>query len=192
MWITLGFEAAVVAVAFGLGWLLGQPPFGQLRAGWWGLGIGVAATVPLAAVGIGSARITRGPPARLLEVVERQFAALFTGCTALDFAVISAAAGVAEEALFRGVLQAGLADRLSPGAGLLIASLLFGLAHLVTPLYAAITVLVGLYLGWIFQASDSLLAAMVTHGLYDFVALRYLARRRRRRGGGGVEAQAGS
>jgi membrane protease YdiL (CAAX protease family) len=35
-----------------------------------------------------------------------------------------------------------------------------------------------LYLGWLWLASGNLLAPIITHGLYDFLALAYLTRRR--------------
>ena len=42
--------------------------------------------------------------------------------------------------------------------------------------------LIGLYLGWIWLASGNLLTPMVTHGVYDFLALAYLVKVRGGRG----------
>ena len=59
-----------------------------------------------------------------------------------------------------------------------VASVLFGLGHLITPVYAVLAAVIGFYLGALFLATDNLLIAIVAHGLYDFVALLYLIRRR--------------
>jgi membrane protease YdiL (CAAX protease family) len=88
--------------------------------------------------------------------------------------LISLAAGVGEELLFRGLLQAAIADWLHPWAGLGIASLVFGLAHSITRTYAVLATLLGAYLGGLWLACDNLLAPMITHALYDFLALLYL------------------
>ena len=59
----------------------------------------------------------------------------------------------------------------------LLASAVFGLFHLVTPTYALLATIVGVYLGVCFAVTDNLLTVIVAHALYDFVALVYLTRR---------------
>ena len=83
-------------------------------------------------------------------------------------------AGIGEEALFRGIIQTTLADWLNQWVALAVASALFGLGHLVTPAYAVLAGLLGLYLGGLSMVFDNLLLAIVVHALYDFVALTYL------------------
>ena len=61
--------------------------------------------------------------------------------------------------------------------GLLLASLLFGLAHCVTWTYGGLAFLVGGYLGCLYIWSGSLLVPIVPHAAYDFFALVYLLRR---------------
>jgi membrane protease YdiL (CAAX protease family) len=58
-----------------------------------------------------------------------------------------------------------------------IASALFGLGHFITPMYALLAGLLGLYLGGLAMIYDNLLLVMVVHALYDFVALVYLVRK---------------
>ena len=60
--------------------------------------------------------------------------------------------------------------------GLLAAALLFGLLHSITPAYAILAGLVGLYLGGLWLACGNLLTPIVAHGTYDFLALVYLVR----------------
>lgn len=100
----------------------------------------------------------------------------------VQLAVIAAMAGLGEEMIFRGVVQAALANWLGDGAGpwiaLLAAAVLFGLLHTVTPTYALLAGLIGLYLGWLWMVTDNLLVPVVVHGLDDFVALVYLVKTR--------------
>ena len=120
-----------------------------------------------------------GPLARLNRVVNEVILPLFESCSGLDFATISLLAGVGEELLFRGVIQARLAQWLSPAAGLVLASILFGLAHTITAAYAVLATIFGLYLGGLWLWSGNLLVAITAHAIYDFLALVYLARRTR-------------
>ena len=119
----------------------------------------------------------RGPLGRLNQAVDRFVVPLFAGCTWSDFAAISLIGGFGEELLFRGVVQAGLGHWLGTVPGWVLASVLFGLVHCITPAYAVIAALVGAYLGGLWLWSGNLLAPIVTHAVYDFVALAYLTRR---------------
>ncbi len=111
-----------------------------------------------------------------MALVEDKLGPLFVGATFTELALLSLMAGVGEEALFRGVVQEVLAGRLPPWGALLAAGGLFGLAHWVTPTYAVLAAVVGVYLGLLYLASGNLLAPIVTHALYDLAALSVLAR----------------
>jgi hypothetical protein len=170
-------EGGLVIVALGLGWLFAQPPLAQIdwtiRAAW----LALAAATPMIAALVLVTRWPVGPFVELEEVARRSIVPLFRSCTLLDLAAISALAGLGEEMLFRGVVQTGL-ERASgsPWLALVLASLLFGLAHPITLAYAVLAGLIGVYLGWLFMATDNLLVPIVTHAAYDFVALVYLVR----------------
>ncbi|HEV3237849.1 MAG TPA: CPBP family intramembrane glutamic endopeptidase, partial [Gemmataceae bacterium] len=84
--------------------------------------------------------------------------------------------GIGEEMLFRGFTQAALATWLGIWWALVLASVLFGLLHAITLTYAVLASLAGAYLGLVWIATDNLLAVIVAHALYDFVALTYLLR----------------
>ncbi len=60
--------------------------------------------------------------------------------------------------------------------GLISSSLLFGLAHAVTPLYAILATLISLYLGLSMEYGDSrnLLIPMIIHAFYDFLVFKML------------------
>jgi len=84
--------------------------------------------------------------------------------------------GPAEELLFRGVVQKFLREEASPRAAILGAGLLFGAVHvfslvqssgLGTLVSLVIITLVGFGLGWLYERTGSLPAAMVAHGGYN-------------------------
>ncbi|CAH0540517.1 CPBP family intramembrane glutamic endopeptidase [Vibrio marisflavi] len=79
---------------------------------------------------------------------------------------------VAEEAFFRGFLQREIDRKLGWVAGLLIASVLFGLAHFAGGLTLMIFAgLAGLGYGLVFYFSNRLWAAVLVHFLFNFVHL---------------------
>ena len=90
-------------------------------------------------------------------------------------ATIAVAAGVFEELLFRGVFQTTVQNWIGPAAALILSSLIFGALHWRTTLYAAITTVIGLYLGAVFLWTENLLVPIIVHGLYDAIALHYTA-----------------
>ena len=142
----LAFEGALAVVACGLGWLLPIPPWRQIHWELAGLGWGIAACIPLLAGMLILRGLRSGPLGRLNLVVDQFVVPLFAKCTLLDFALISLVGGLGEELLFRGLIQAALTNWLDVAAGIVIASLLFGLAHIITPTYAVLAALIGVYL----------------------------------------------
>ncbi|MFM5856569.1 lysostaphin resistance A-like protein [Aeromonas rivipollensis] len=79
---------------------------------------------------------------------------------------------VAEEAMFRGLIQQGVASRSKPWLGLLVASLLFGAAHLAGgPLLVLFTALAGACYGLAFLLSGRLGVAIAIHFLFNFAHL---------------------
>ena len=116
-----------------------------------------------------------GPLKPLGQLVERLLVPMFRPCTLVDLVLISAAAGVGEELLFRGVLQTGIAQWTgSVGLAVGMAAVVFGLAHPISITYAVLAAAIGVYLGWLLVATGNLLVPIVTHAAYDFLALVYL------------------
>ena len=62
--------------------------------------------------------------------------------------------------------------------GLAWASLLFGLAHCLSVTYVVFATVLGVFLGWLYLATGDLVAPIVAHALYDFIALLVLVRKR--------------
>ena len=172
--IAVAFEGGLAALAWGLGAAFGIPAFGDLRFTGPAVLLGVAASLPLLAA-VALALRSRWPPlARLRETVHRVVGELFADFSLVDLAIVSALAGIGEEALFRGFLQTALAGRLGTWTAVAVAGVLFGLAHFVSLTYAVYAALVGVYLGALMVLSDNLLVPVLVHALFDFVALAYL------------------
>jgi membrane protease YdiL (CAAX protease family) len=91
---------------------------------------------------------------------------LFANAKFIDLVLISLCAGLAEEMLFRGILQVKF--------GIIIASIIFGLAHSVTPAYVLIATVMGFYIGYVFKGSGNILVPIQLHFIYDLLALVYL------------------
>src|SRR5262245_20061507 len=172
-------EGGLVVLAWGLGWLLGQPPLEDFSWDGWGILYGIAGTVPLLLLFLGCLRMPWRPLANIRRFVNEVVRPLFAACTLYDLALISVLAGVGEEMFFRAVLQGALDRWLGATAALAIVSALFGLVHFITPAYAVIAAVMGLYLGALWMASGNLLVPMLAHGLYDFLVLIYLVKWRK-------------
>jgi membrane protease YdiL (CAAX protease family) len=112
----------------------------------------------------------------LVALVVEQLGPLLASRSPVELALLAVLAGFAEETLFRGLVQVGLARVLPEWGALLVASATFGLAHFITPTYAVLAGLAGLYLGGLFLLQGSLTAPIVAHAVYDVVALNYVAR----------------
>jgi membrane protease YdiL (CAAX protease family) len=176
VFLALGFEGALLLLAYLLGWLFNQPPLSQTRWTTRHLGLGLAATVPLLVGLFIVVRWPIGPLRRIMRISDEFIQPIFRRCTAYDLALVSLLAGLGEEMLFRGVVQ-GLSDRwFGVGYGLAVASVLFGLVHLITPTYAVLATMCGVYFGVLVMLTENLLVVIVAHALYDFIALLYILR----------------
>lgn len=180
-WVVVGTlfcEGGLLLLALGIGWFLPTSPWAQLAWNLNAAAIGLAATAPLL---LGLVLITwypLGPLERLQRVTGELVVPLFRDCSAVQLLAISAMAGIGEEFLFRGALQSLVQHwGSSPWTAIVLVAVLFGAVHPITPLYAVLAGLVGVYLGWLMLATDNLLTPIVTHAAYDFGALLYLVRR---------------
>jgi membrane protease YdiL (CAAX protease family) len=183
--IALLFEGGLGLLAIGIGWLVDQSPLvgisseaaqlpTQVRAIGWGL----VATGPLLLALLTIERFPIGPLRRLREMTTEVILRMFGGATVGQLAAVALAAGCGEELLFRGLVQAGVSS-LFPGAvglgvGLAVASALFGICHWLSGTYAVLAVLAGAYFGLLLILTGNILAPIMAHAAYDFLALVYL------------------
>lgn len=167
----LGVLAVVLALAFGMrAWL-------ELDWNHAVLPVAVIATVPMTGMIVLVARFRWAWAGNLRRLIDETLAPAFTGMRWWGTGLISLAAGIGEELLFRGVVQTGLSGLAGPATALVVTALLFGLAHALTPAYFVLTSLAGLYLGGLYLATGNLLVPILVHFLYDWIALSWLLAR---------------
>ena len=174
------FEGGLVGLAALLAWLLGQPSFALVQPSWRGLLLGVVASGPLIPVMLWCLHSEWGPLRRLVREVDETIAPYFAHASTLDLLIIALLAGLGEELLFRGVIQAFLLELTGAAIALTVTSLLFGLLHFITPTYAFLAAAFGLYLGGLMLTTGDVLVPIVAHAVYDVVALGFLRKRGRR------------
>ncbi len=176
--MAVAFEGALVLAGAALGWLMSPPAWSAAKWSVEAVILGAIWSLPLLVSLLFMRAWRGGVVGQLNRTVDQLLVPLFSGLNLWQFAVISTLAGIGEELLFRGVLQQLLAGWTNISAAIAITSVVFGLAHLITPLYGILAAAVSVYLGWLFVRYENLAVPMITHAFYDFVALVYLVRNR--------------
>ena len=184
-------EYLMVPIALVMMWVCDLPNAdsitGQLRGEdpWsWGVAFGLFATIPMLLSIVLTAMVPWRPLVELRELVQTKLAPFFRGMPSWALFLIAMGAGFGEEWLFRGFGVQGigwlLPDAWSPEmvrwTAILIVALVFGALHALTPMYFFLTFAMGIYFGYLVLLTDSLLPAVVAHGLYDYIALLYIMR----------------
>lgn len=169
--------ANVVAFAAVLGWAAAANR-GQNLALWCGGRAGPAAWLGALLGGLGTTMaiaIGSNLLQRVLPMPE-SFAAMFRGLTnvaespVLIVLTVVVVPAVAEEALFRGYILRGLLGHLRPGTALALTTLLFTVLHM-NPWQVPAGVLLGLWCGWAYLRTRSLVLCIVLHGVNNALAL---------------------
>ncbi|MGZ4997766.1 MAG: CPBP family intramembrane glutamic endopeptidase [Methylobacter sp.] len=166
------FEAALIPVAFFLGWIADINPFKNLHFSESAIALGVIGTAPLFLLFLTLEQIQAEPIAKIRKVLFETLAPGLYRYHWTDLLVLASIAGLSEELLFRGVIQPWIESACGMTAGLVASNIIFGLAHAVTPLYAVLATLTGIYLSLSmdYGGDRNLLLPVVIHGLYDFLA----------------------
>jgi membrane protease YdiL (CAAX protease family) len=172
-------EGGVSLFALLLVWVFAVPVRAMLPDNFRSLGlqiaVGIIATLPMLATFYWILHAKHPALVQLREQVNWLVRELFPAASLPQFALVALLAGVGEELLFRGVIQTVLSEWTPPLVALIVTSLLFGLAHALSRIYFLLATLIGLYLGALMIGFDGLLAPMVAHAVYDFVALAHLS-----------------
>ena len=172
----LAFESALAVIALLLALIFGLEPWLKIDFGASALGLSILATIPIITAVLALMQFRWDWVQALRGIVEDHLLPLFSDAGPAAVFAVALAAGIGEELLFRGVIQTGLEGLTGPSIALAVASLLFGLAHALTTAYFVLTCLMGLYLGWLYQASGNLLLPITVHFLYDWVVLAWYLR----------------
>lgn len=174
----IAIEGGILALALLLTWLFGLSFAGQWDWSLATINLAVLATVPLILMAWRGQQLQTRWVNDLQQVTDTLLLPALRQAPPGGLLLLAALAGIGEEWLFRGVIQGGLSAWLSPTAALLIAALLFGLAHAINLAYFVAATLAGLYLGLLYQWSGNLLLPVLVHALYDYAVCLMLLRRR--------------
>lgn len=166
------FEGAMAFIAVILGAVFAVDILKHLEWTWIAVGWGVLATLPMFVLLTITANLRWEPFEKINELLLDTLGKHFSEARWWELILIAAMAGICEELLFRGFLMVWLENYLGMTAALILSSLAFGFAHYVTAMYLILTTSMGLYFGWIFDATGSrnLVVPIIAHGLYDFIA----------------------
>ncbi len=172
------FETGLVAVAYFIGWLGDVDPLADLHPEVSALLWALAGTIPLYLLFLLSYYMPVGKLHAIKRFLIDRLGPFLNACDGMDLLYLSLLAGITEEILFRGLLQPLLESHWGWAAGIIFSNVLFAMAHFITPLYALLAGLTGLYLGFSldFGGERNLLTPIVIHALYDFLAFLAVAR----------------
>jgi len=178
--LAVSLESGLGFIGLLIAWLANISLYSQLEISRPALLRGLLATLPMLAGLVLLMQSRWSPLADLRQHVESLVRDVFYHSSWPELAMISLAAGVGEELLFRGALQPLIAGWTSPVVGVVFVGVIFGAMHAVSKTYFVLATVIGIYLGWLALAHDDLVAPITTHAIYDFVALAYVQRRVRR------------
>lgn len=172
------FEAALIAVAIVLGWIADIDPFEYLHFSEPAIVYGIAGTIPLYLLFMIMEQIQAEPVVKIKDLLFETLGRGLHQYHWTDLLILASIAGLSEELLFRGVIQPWLESAWGTAAGLIASNIIFGIAHAVTPLYAVLATLIGIYLSLSldYGGDRNLLIPIIIHGLYDFLAFIALMR----------------
>lgn len=176
------FEGSLIIVAVILGWIVGIDPFVQIQFSELSLAYGIIGALNLFIAFLLLYRLEIESLQKIRRILHDTLGPMLSDYHWTDLMVLATVAGVSEEILFRGVLQPWMESSWGMTAGLIGSNIIFGLVHAVTPLYAVLAALVGIYLGLSldFGGQRNLFTPIVIHGAYDFLAFVVVMRAYRR------------
>ncbi len=156
-------QGGAVVLAFLIGRTIDLDPLTLVHWDLRGLVYGVLAVIPM----LGLYHFSPGLRRLALESLGESL----SQCRWYDLMGLAALAGVGEELLFRGMIYSGL-SQINPWAALLISNVAFGLLHAISRNYFLTTTAIGFAMHFLAEATGerNLLAPMIAHGVYDFVA----------------------
>ncbi len=170
LYLTGVSEGSLLCVGLLLGWLLGIPVWSKIIFSFTDIVLGTALALVMAILAIGTLRSNWAIFSQLKKDTQ-QVIKLLSNMGLGSIIIVSVAAGVCEEVLFRGVLQIALSDWFGMTTGLLLASLLFGLAHMISVSYVIYVSAFGLVLGAMYMWTGNLLGPIIAHFIYDLLML---------------------
>ena len=168
----------MILVAIFLGWVANIDPFEHIYFSETALAYGVIGTLPLFLTFLSLEKLQGDSVIKIRKLLLNTLGPGLNSYHWSDLLILAAIAGISEELLFRGVIQPWIENSWGLTTGLIASNIVFGLVHAVTPLYAVLAALVGIYLGLSLDYSGdrNLLIPVIIHGFYDFLAFVALMR----------------
>lgn len=172
------FEGSLIVLAVFLGWLADINPLEFLQYTEHAFFGGLWATIPLFVIFLSMEYMSIAGVQKIRELLLKTISPYIHQYHWTDLLMLAVITGVCEEVLFRGLIQPWLENSWGVTNGLIASSILFGLVHAVTPLYALLATGVGLYLGLFldYGGERNLLTPIVIHSAYDFLIFLRLGR----------------
>ncbi len=166
------FEASLTLVAVVLGMIANINPFENLKFSELAIVYGVLGTAPLFMMFLSLEQVRHTSVSSIKDLLLKTLGPGLHKYHWTDLLILASIAGFSEELLFRGVIQPWIEHAWGAVTGLVVSNIIFGLVHAVTPLYALLATLVGIYLGLALDVTGdkNLLVPVIIHGLYDFLA----------------------
>ncbi len=176
------FEGSLLVIAFIIGWFVGINPFANLFFSEMAIFYGIVGTIPLFVFFMALYQIQIDSFQEVKRALLDTLAPNMVRLHWTDLFILAAIAGITEEVLFRGTIQPWLESSWGMTGGLIASNVIFGLVHAVTPMYAVLAALVGMFLGLSmdYGGDRNLLTPIIIHGLYDFLAFLVIVQTYRR------------
>lgn len=176
--LACGFEGALLVLACTLGGLLDTNPLVDLYFSEKAMVQGIFATLPLLVIFFAIRQLPVRSLLHIQQLLTQTLGVQLANRHWADIFILAAIAGISEEVLFRGFLQPWLENGWGFKVGLIGSNLVFALMHAVTPLYALLALLMGLYMSFFldYEGERRLLTPIIIHVLYDFVAILVIVR----------------
>lgn len=182
--LAVGFGGLILGLLIGPEARLYVPQLSETKLIGQGLLWGTVAAIPMTLVALALSTLPLESIRALHRVALRQLSPLFAQFTGIQLVLCAVAAGVCEEIFFRGWLQCLMTGPIDSNApwqphvilGVVIAGLVFGICHALTPMYFVLASLAGTFLGVLLVESSNLLIPITAHAVYDIIMLIRLRR----------------
>jgi len=177
------FEGSLVAVAFAIGWFFRIDVLHRLQLSAISAVFGLVGAIPPFALLLATERFQIPALERIKNLLLETLGPSLSACRWYEVVALALVAGIGEEFLFRGAVQP-LFERWTAStgwgwlAGLILSNAVFGLLHFITPTYAVLAGLMGVYFGLLRDptGTPSLPVPILAHGVYDYLAFLVLIR----------------
>lgn len=168
---TLLVEGGLAVLAVILAWLFGPDLWANFAFTWEAILWGCLGAIPPLVIILLIDRYPIGPFRHVADISDRFLRPLLRSTRWPDYFLLATLAGFCEELFFRGWMQPGLAQWMPLWASVLIGGVVFGLCHLITAAYFIIACIISFYLAALLIWTDNLFVPMLTHGVYDLIAI---------------------